>query len=187
MRKDYTLGEWLETWLEYYVEPSALAPSTKACYNRAVRALPASLGSIWVIDIAPLDCLCWIQSVARTHPRAAQLDRVMLSRALLVARIALPDNVLDCIRMRPLRLSGLFYEGSMPKVYTDHHSVTQRLSLPPVTLHGLRHSVATAAVLGGEPVKLVQGCLGHASFALTADLYADHLPDTSAVCKHLFV
>lgn len=102
-------------------------------------------------------------------------------------RIALPDNVLDCIRMRPLTLSGLFYEGSMHKVYTDHHSVTQRLSLPPVTLHGLRHSVATAAVLGGEPVKLVQGCLGHASFALTADLYADHLPDTSAVCKHLFV
>ncbi len=82
MRKDYTLGEWLDTWLEYYVEPSALAPSTKACYNRAVRAIPASLGSIWVIDIAPLDCLCWIQSVARTHPRAAQLDRVMLSRAL---------------------------------------------------------------------------------------------------------
>ncbi len=284
MRKDYTLGEWLETWLEYYVEPSALAPSTKACYNRAVRSVPASLGSIWVIDIAPLDCLCWIQSVARTHPRAAQLDRVMLSRALLVARklhltdfvldedtcpqvvhhaqkavvltlpellrymdaaalmdsatvlllcccglrrgealaasradlsadgiltvqhqrgdsrelhplkskhsyrrIALPDNVLDCIRMRPLTLSGLFYEGSMHKVYTDRHSVTQRLSLPPVTLHGLRHSVATAAVLGGEPVKLVQGCLGHASFALTADLYADHLPDTSAVCKHLFV
>ena len=65
MRKDYTLGEWLETWLAYYVEPSALAPSTKACYNRAVRAVPASLGSIWVIDIAPLDCLCWIQSVAR--------------------------------------------------------------------------------------------------------------------------
>ena len=210
MRKDYTLGEWLDVWLEYYVEPSALAPSTKACYNRAVRALPASLGSIWVIDIAPLDCLCWIQSVARTHPRAAQLDRVMLSRALLFARklhltdcvldedtcpqvvhhaqkavvltlpellrymdaaalmdsatvlllcccglrrgealaasradlsadgvltvqhqrgdsrelhplkskhsyrrIALPDNVLDCIRMRPLTLSGLFYEGSV--------------------------------------------------------------------------
>lgn len=37
MRKDYTLGEWLDVWLEYYVEPSALAPSTKACYNRAVR------------------------------------------------------------------------------------------------------------------------------------------------------
>lgn len=58
MRKDYTLGEWLDVWLEYYVEPSALAPSTKACYNRAVRALPASLGSIWVIDIAPLDSVC---------------------------------------------------------------------------------------------------------------------------------
>ena len=94
MRKDYTLGEWLETWLEYYVEPSALASSTKACYNRAVRAVPASLGSIWVIDIAPLDCLCWIQSVARTHPRAAQLDRVMLSRALLVARKL---HLTDCV------------------------------------------------------------------------------------------
>lgn len=284
MRKDYTLGEWLTVWLEHYVEPSSLAPSTKKCYNRAVRAVPADLSLVDMRFLSPLDCLFWIQDVARVYPRAAQLDRVMLSRALLVARklhltdcvldddtcpqvvhhaqkavvltlpellrymeaastmdsapvlllcccglrrgealaagradlsadgiltvqhqrgdsrelrplkskhsyrrIALPDNVLDCIRKRPLTLSGLFYEGSMHKVYTDHHGITQGLSLPPVTLHGLRHSVATAAVLGGEPVKLVQGCLGHASFALTADLYADHLPDTSAVCKHLFV
>lgn len=280
----YTLGEWLRVWLEHYIYPSGLAQSTKDCYNRAVQAVPQILLNVALADLSPLDCLLWVQDVARVYPRAAQLDRVMLARALLVARklhltdcvldadtcptpihhaaqaavltlpelrrymeaastmetasvlllcccglrrgealgacradlsmdgiltvchqrgdsralrplksrasyrrIALPDCVLYVLRARPLTFSGLFYEGAMHNVYTDHRRALQGASLPSVTLHGLRHSVATAAVLGGEPVKLVQGCLGHASFAITADLYANHLPDSSAVCKHLFL
>lgn len=122
MRKDYTLGEWLDVWLEYYVEPSALAPSTKACYNRAVRALPASLGSIWVIDIAPLDCLCWIQSVARTHPRAA-CDPPRLAplggdcrrsrRRTREARAGVSWSRFVCPHCRPLRRPPPRYFGSL--------------------------------------------------------------------------
>lgn len=280
--KNYTLGEWLEVWYTHYILPSAFADNTKACYNRAVRAVPPAIAAILLADLSPLDCLIWLQTVARTAPRAAQLDRVMLSRSLLVARklrltdcvldgdtcpqivhhaqkavvlslpelrayalraceveaapvlllcccglrrgeamgvqradiadgiltvqhqrrdglrlyplksqasyrrLALPFLVLDCLAKRPLTLSGLVYEGTMHRVYTDHQSLLKRLSLPAVTLHGLRHSVATAAVMSGVPVKAVQACLGHASYVLTADLYADHLPDRSDVCAQLF-
>ena len=39
-----TLGEWLNTWIELYVMPSRLAPSSVAMYNRAVHAVPPWLG-----------------------------------------------------------------------------------------------------------------------------------------------
>ncbi len=48
-----------------------------------------------------------------------------------------------------------------------------------VTLHGLRHTMATIAIMAGVPVKALQSALGHATYTLTADLYADHLPSTS--------
>lgn len=123
--KEYTLGEWLRIWLKHYVEPSGLAVHTKMCYNRAVQAVPAELSLVDMKFLSPLDCLLWIQDVARVY-------------------------------------------------------------LPAVTLHGLRHSVASAAVLSGVPVKSVQGWLGHASYAITADLYANHLPDVSSACERLF-
>ena len=82
----YTLGEWLMVWLEHYIYPSGLAQSTKDCYNRAVQAVPQILSDVALADLSPLDCLLWVQDVARVYPRAAQLDRVMLARALLVAR-----------------------------------------------------------------------------------------------------
>ena len=92
----YTLGEWLMVWLEHYIYPSGLAQSTKDCYNRAVQAVPQILSDVALADLSPLDCLLWVQDVARVYPRAAQLDRVMLARALLVARkLHLTDCVLD--------------------------------------------------------------------------------------------
>lgn len=80
-----TFGDWLNTWLELYVAPSKLAPSTIACYNRAVAAVPAALARLDLHDLTPILMQKWIVTVARQHPRAAQLDRVMLVRALRCA------------------------------------------------------------------------------------------------------
>lgn len=81
-----TLGEWLETWLSLYVDPSGLAESTKACYHRAVNAIPTALASHDLTTLTALDLMPWLVSVARTHPRAAQLNRAMASKALKTAR-----------------------------------------------------------------------------------------------------
>ena len=48
--------------------------------------------------------------------------------------------------------------------------------LPPMTLHGVRHSYATAALAAGEPLKVVSERLGHASTSITANLYQHVLP-----------
>ena len=80
-----TVGDWLETWIALYVRPSGLAVSTKACYNRAVQSVPESLRSRDMQTITPLDLMPWLCEVARTHPRAAQLDRAMLSKSLRLA------------------------------------------------------------------------------------------------------
>jgi integrase len=49
--------------------------------------------------------------------------------------------------------------------------------VPRVTAHDLRHTAASLAVSAGANVKAVQRMLGHASAALTLDIYADLFDD----------
>lgn len=276
-----TLGEWLVTWYDLYVTPSALAPSTKACYNRAIRAMLDSPGFVAapLEQLSPLVLRRWLLQVAEGTPRAAQLDRVTLSLALRVAgklglcrpglvdedvcpqivhqpaetailtlpqlrqymaaaaldERAAPVLLLCCCGLRRGEAMGArwsdvdlaaatlairvqrMYDEPLPlkskaslrvirlpaevcnvlrawprsdlwvcgctqhAVYSAHRRILRDLDLPAVTLHGLRHSMATAAALRGQPIKLIQAALGHAHYALTADLYASHLPSVAEV------
>lgn len=279
-----TLGEWLTTWLELYVYPNRLAPSTKACYNRAVNGVPGPLRSLPLSELTVLDIRRWLLEVAREHPRAAQLDRVMILQALRYAEkageaprgrfdpellpqidheaakapvlnseqmraymdaaakteaapvlllcccglrrgeamgarwehidlkagtlsivgqrvgsdlaplktkasarvIELPPLLKVVLRQQPRHIAGWVCDLSQQRVYAAHRAALASAGLPHVTLHGLRHSFATLAVVDGVPMKLVQGALGHAHYAVTADLYANHLPSVSAVSARLF-
>src|SRR5436305_15189991 len=49
--------------------------------------------------------------------------------------------------------------------------------LPGLTPHELRHTAASLAVASGANVKAVQRMLGHASAAMTLDVYADLFDD----------
>jgi integrase len=49
--------------------------------------------------------------------------------------------------------------------------------IPPTTPHDLRHTAASLAVSAGANVKAVQKMLGHASAAMTLDIYADLFDD----------
>jgi integrase len=46
-------------------------------------------------------------------------------------------------------------------------------SFPRVTAHDLRHTAASLAISSGANPKVVQRMLGHASAAMTLDVYAD--------------
>lgn len=46
-----------------------------------------------------------------------------------------------------------------------------RLGLPPISLHGLRHTHATLLMAAGESPKVVQERLGHARASMTIDIY----------------
>lgn len=276
-----TMGEWLEYWLSVYVcgPVSGLAPSTQACYARAVAAVPDALRQVPLSALSALDIMPWIVSVAAVHPRAAQLDRVMLSIALRIAAkmglcspgiidpdtcpmprhkpreaailaanelrlymataqwspcapvlmlcacglrrgeawgmrwdavdmgagtvsvlgqrvgdelrppktasgrrcLRMPRMLADVLRVWP-HSSDWVCDVPLKRVYAAHQDVLRLAGLPAVTLHGLRHSYATAAVGAGVPVKLVQYALGHAHYDVTADIYAHHPPAVSEVC-----
>ena len=62
----------------------------------------------------------------------------------------------------------------------DHLFAIRSAHLPPVTIHGLRHTMATLSAGAGCPMKLLQSALGHSTYQLTADLYAAHLLPPSA-------
>jgi integrase len=53
-----------------------------------------------------------------------------------------------------------------------------RLSLPYITLHGLRHTFATNALQAGVPIKVVSERLGHSSVAFTLAQYVHVMKGT---------
>lgn len=56
-----------------------------------------------------------------------------------------------------------------------------RAGVPRVTLHGLRHTMASTAASRGVPIKMLQAIMGHAQYSTTADVYA-HV-DRRGVCS----
>lgn len=52
-----------------------------------------------------------------------------------------------------------------------------KADLSPMTLHDLRHTAASMSISAGANVKAVQRMLGHASAAMTLDIYADLFDD----------
>jgi integrase len=64
-----------------------------------------------------------------------------------------------------------------PDTITDWFSrLSWEAGLPPIRLHDVRHSYATAALQAGVPVKVVSERLGHASVAFTQDTYMHVIP-----------
>jgi integrase len=52
----------------------------------------------------------------------------------------------------------------------------RRAGLPRIRLHDLRHSYASAALSAGVPAKVISERLGHATIAVTMDIYSHVLP-----------
>jgi integrase len=50
-------------------------------------------------------------------------------------------------------------------------------NFPQITPHDLRHTAASLAISAGANVKILQRMLGHASAAMTLDVYADLFPE----------
>lgn len=102
--------------------------------------------------------------------------------------IPLPESLVSVLRAEFRRQRAQEAAGGLLPAYVvsyhdnspiDPHRLNLALSrdialagLRPVNLHGLRHSMATAAVAAGVPIKVLQELLGHASFSTTADIYA---------------
>jgi len=82
--------------------------------------------------------------------------------------------------------SGLVFtrpDGSPihPDLITDwFRRLARNGGLPPIRLHDIRHSYATAALAAGIPAKVVSERLGHATIAITMDVYSHVIPGMDA-------
>lgn len=110
--------------------------------------------------------------------------------------IPLPSHLVGVLRAEYRRQRVQQAAGGIFPVYViccldnspiDPHRLNRALSrdiaisgLRPINLHGLRHSMATAAVAAGVPIKVLQELLGHANYSTTADVYA-HVLQTEKV------
>jgi integrase len=54
--------------------------------------------------------------------------------------------------------------------------LVKKVKVPPITLHGLRHTHATLALAAGVHPKVVSERLGHSTVALTMDVYSHAIP-----------
>lgn len=81
----------------------------------------------------------------------------------------------DMVFVRP---DGRPYHGS--KLTTLLYPLLDRLGLPRVTVHALRHGYASMMLAEGVELITVSRILGHSSIRITADIYAKVMPNLQA-------
>lgn len=64
-------------------------------------------------------------------------------------------------------------------------ALVKRAGLPPIRLHDVRHSYATAALAAGAPVKVLSQRLGHSDIAITLRVYQHVMPGDDAAAAAL--
>ena len=74
-----------------------------------------------------------------------------------------------------VRPDGRPYHGS--KLTTLLYPILDRLGLPRVTCHDLRHSAATVLYSEGIPLESIADMLGHSTVRVTQDLYRHRVPE----------
>jgi integrase len=114
-------------------------------------------------------------------------------RAVAIPDFLLPALVAQCAGKNPddLIFSGRYGEHlRRTRVSAGSRSWFKTAlvdaGLEPMTLHDLRHTAASLAISAGANVKAVQRMLGHASAAVTLDVYSDLFDaDVDAVAARL--
>ena len=105
--------------------------------------------------------------------RTVPFPRLLESALVQQAAARSPEELLftgtDGLHMRRIRVSN----GSRSWFKT----ALVEAGLEPMTLHDLRHTAASMSISAGANVKAVQRMLGHASAAMTLDIYADLFDD----------
>lgn len=124
-------------------------------------------------------------TVARSATKAGTVTVEKSTKGNRVRTVAMPTLVCDALRRQT--------EGKHDDdlVFDDGHGgyiayqcasgsgrgwfkrALQQAGLNPMTVHDLRHTAASLMVQSGANVKTVQRTLGHASAAMTLDVYAD--------------
>lgn len=100
-------------------------------------------------------------------------------------RIELSQRALEALRSHRNRVEESEYmfpsttgtaTNSSNLLYRSFKPLLKRAELPPIRFHDLRHTCATIRFMRGQHPKKVQEILGHASIAITLDIYSHVIP-----------
>src|SRR6266540_4088334 len=105
-------------------------------------------------------------AMLRTHRKAQAAERLAWGPAWTDHGLVFTRE--DGTPLRPRQVARMF------------DRLVAAAGLPALTMHGLRHSYATAGLAGGVDLKVMSERLGHANVAITADLYTHVLPAMDA-------
>ena len=135
-----------------------------------------ALGLTWAAVDWTAGTIAICQQRGRVPGRGMQTAALKTGASARVLPMAAPvARELAAWRAAQLVLTRWVLDTTPERLARDHAAALAAAGLPHVTLHGLRHSMATAAAEAGAPIKLLQAVLGHSTYKLTADLYADHV------------
>lgn len=103
------------------------------------------------------------------------------------------EDVTQLIRQQSTRpysceflvLTGFGEPISHIYLYRHLNALIKKYKLPPVTLHGLRHTYASMLIHEGVPIAEVSAQLGHASIDITLRTYAHLFTDASTASKRI--
>lgn len=116
--------------------------------------------------------------IRNQRQRLASGDLVDLSPKSISSMrdLPIPAPLLPLLKQHR-QLAGYICSISPSGLDAAHRKLVQKLDLPYIPLHGLRHSMATACIRHGGDMRSLQAILGHASYATTANRYTH--PDLS--------
>ncbi|MGX9296113.1 tyrosine-type recombinase/integrase [Tsukamurella paurometabola] len=134
------------------------------------------------LRVEHLDLLRRRLTVAENAVLVGTVVRVGTPKGHEARTVALPEFLVELLakQCEGKPRDGLLFPGpdgahqKLPASGTGwlEHAV-RRAGVPRVTAHDLRHTAASLAVQAGAHVKAVQRMLGHASAAMTLDVYSD--------------
>lgn len=116
----------------------------------------------------------------RQRLASGQLVDLSPKSASSVRSLPIPAQLLPLLRQKR-QIAGYVCAISPSGLDAAHRKLVQRLQLPYIPLHGLRHTMATACIRHGGDMRSLQSVLGHANYATTANRYTH--PDVEMLLK----
>jgi integrase len=143
-------------------------------------------GEAIALRVADLDMLRRRVTVAENAVQVGATIHVGTPKSHKLRTVPLPPFLLPYLarQCEGKERDGLLFPGPGGAYQWRPHSksgwwdrAVRESGVPKVTPHELRHTAASLAVSAGANVKAVQRMLGHASAAMTLDIYADLFDD----------
>jgi len=98
------------------------------------------------------------------------------------SRRSVPISDLAVETLKPLRSTGLIFHTASGKPISPRnllrhfHNILDRLGIPRIKFHALRHTFSSLLMAENVHPKVVQEMLGHSTISLTLDTYSHLVP-----------